>query len=147
MTDAEKLDVRSEIASIAGVSVGNVTKVKQLVRTAHPDVLQALRDGGISIHRAWLWSKETPNEQREALWLYQGERGVKKAIRSLVHGHQPKSQPVVLDLDQLFDRLSSLESNKVRRVQVAVIDAPGETVFITDQLFQTLGAQGEIALT
>jgi len=143
LTEAERVDVRSEIAAIAGISVGNVSKVKQLVRTAHPDVSQALRNGGISIHRAWLWSKESPEKQREALWLYQGERGVKKAIRNLVHGHQPKSQPVVLDLDNLFDHLSRLESNKVHRVRVAVIDAPGDTVFLTDELFQNLGAQGE----
>ena len=147
LTEAERVDVRSEIAAIAGISVGNVSKVKQLVRTAHPDVSQALRNGGISIHRAWLWSKESPEKQREALWLYQGERGVKKAIRNLVHGHQPKSQPVVLDLDNLFDHLSRLESNKVHRVRVAVIDAPGDTVFLTDELFQTLETQRELALT
>jgi len=34
-----------------------VSKVKQLLRSAHLDVLQALRNGEIRIHRAWLWSK------------------------------------------------------------------------------------------
>jgi len=39
LTEAERLDVRKEIARIAGVSVGNVTKVKQLTITACPELL------------------------------------------------------------------------------------------------------------
>ena len=52
LTEAGRLDVRSEIAAAAGVSVGNVTKVKQLTITAHSELLQALRSREISIHRA-----------------------------------------------------------------------------------------------
>jgi hypothetical protein len=44
LTEAGRLDVRNEIARIAGVSVGNVTKVKQLTTTAHLDILKALRE-------------------------------------------------------------------------------------------------------
>jgi hypothetical protein len=54
LTKAERLDVRKEIARIAGVSVGNVTKVKQLTTTAHSDIIKALREEELSIHRAWL---------------------------------------------------------------------------------------------
>ena len=82
MTEAERLDVRSEIAAAAGVSVGNVSKVKQLTVTAHSELLQALRRGEIRIHRAWRWSKASPEKQREALRFYQSERGIKKTIRT-----------------------------------------------------------------
>jgi hypothetical protein len=40
LTEAERLDVRREIAAAAGVSVGNVSKVKRLKVTAHPELLQ-----------------------------------------------------------------------------------------------------------
>jgi hypothetical protein len=43
LTEAERLDVRSEIAAAAGVSVGNLSKVKQLMMTAQPELLQPLR--------------------------------------------------------------------------------------------------------
>jgi len=65
LTKADRVDVRKEIASIAGVSVGNVTKVKQLTVTAHAELLQALSSGEISIHWAWKCSSESPERQRE----------------------------------------------------------------------------------
>ena len=42
LTEAQRLDVRKEIARIAGVSVGNVTKVNQLMTTAHSDIIQSV---------------------------------------------------------------------------------------------------------
>src|SRR5204863_5125060 len=84
LTEAETVDVRSEIASVAGVSVGNVSKVKQLMLTLQPDLRQALLRGDISIHRAWGWSKETPQKQREALWIYLSKGAIRKTARALV---------------------------------------------------------------
>src|SRR5271163_1039072 len=40
LSEADRLDVRSEIAAAAGVSTGNVSKVKQLASFAHPQVLR-----------------------------------------------------------------------------------------------------------
>jgi hypothetical protein len=65
LTEAERLDVRSEIAAAAGVSVGNVSKVKHLKLAARPELEEALRHGEVSIHRAWIWSKGNREEQRE----------------------------------------------------------------------------------
>ena len=45
LTEDATVDVRKEIAAAAGVSVGNVTKVKQLVDIGHPELLEALRGG------------------------------------------------------------------------------------------------------
>jgi hypothetical protein len=84
LTEAERVDVRKQIAAAAAVSVGNVTKVKQLVGTAHPKVLEALRNGETSIHRAWKWSTESPDQQIEAFKTYRNKKGVNKAIRDLI---------------------------------------------------------------
>ena len=97
LTEAGRLDVRSEIAAAAGVSVGNVTKVKQLRVAATAELLQALRSKEISIHRAWGWSKAPPERQREELRFYQNERGVKKTIRHLVSRHRSRNLPSVPD--------------------------------------------------
>ena len=147
LTEASRLDVRSEIARTAGVSVGNVSKVKQLMLTAHSELLQALRAGEISIHRAWLWCRESPERQREELRFYQSERGTKKAIRFLVSRHRSKTLPVVPDLGNLIGQLSALDTSKLGPVSVAVIKAPGRTIFLTEELSQALESQQEFPLS
>lgn len=144
LTEAERIDVRSQIATAAGVSVGNVTKVKQLTMTAHPEILQVLRSGEISIHRAWLWSKASAQKQRETLRFHQSERGIKNTIRTLLFQHRSNGSPVILDLGTLGRRLSALESSKPGTVSVAVIKAPGRTVVLTEELFRILESQGEL---
>ena len=65
LTEDAAVDVRKETAAAAGVSVGNVTKVKQLVGVGHPELLEALRGSEVSIHRAWKWSTGSPDQQIE----------------------------------------------------------------------------------
>ena len=60
LTKTRGTDVRAEIARVAGVSAGNVTKVKQILKTATPPILEALLQGEVRIHRAWKWRKLTP---------------------------------------------------------------------------------------
>jgi len=148
LTEAERVDVRKQIAAAAGVSVGNVSKVKQLQVTAHPELLQVLRSGEISIHRAWRWSKAAPEKQQEELRLYQSEMGTKKTIRLLVSRHRSKGLPTVSDLGNLAKQLSALEA-KLGPITVAVVKASGRTVFLTEELAQALrlGSQQELPLT
>jgi hypothetical protein len=134
LTEAARLDVRSEIAAVAGVSVGNVSKVKQLKVMAHSDLLWALRNREISIHRAWLWSKESPEDQSKELRFYKSEQGTKKTIRSLVSRHRSKRLPVEPELGNLIRQLSALDASKSGPVRVAVIRAPGRTIFLTEEL-------------
>jgi len=90
LAEAERVDVRSEVASAAGVSAGNVSKVKQLILNAHPEILRALRSGEISIHRAWLWMKETHQTQYEMLRSHWSEMGIRRTIRTLISRHKPR---------------------------------------------------------
>jgi len=138
LTEAERLDVRSEIAAAAGVSVGNVTKVKQLVGTGHPELLEALRGGEVSIHRAWKWSMESPDQQIEALRTYRNKNGVNKAIRDLISRHGPGNLPTAPDLASLVRRLSGLSSGECSSVSVSVIRVQGKMIFVTEELMQSL---------
>lgn len=145
LTEAERLDVRKEIARIAGVSVGNVTKVKQLSTTAHSEVIKALREKELSIHRAWLWSKLSPEEQREKLWLSQSKRGIGKTIRHLLSRYTQKSSPSRNAAD-LIKIVSALQSGKLGSVRLVSVNVPGKIILVTDELFQTLEAQEKLAL-
>jgi ParB-like chromosome segregation protein Spo0J len=147
LTEADRRDVRSEIAAAAGVSAGNVTKVKQLMTTAGRELIKALRNGEISIHRAWLWGKASPEEQQELLWRYDSERGIRKKIRQLISGHVPKELPTVPELSDLCEQLSRIEPDQLSPVRIAVIDVPGKGLFLTKELFQVLEAQEELSFT
>jgi len=138
LTEPETMDVRSEIAEAAGVSVGNVSKVKQLILTVQPELRQALLTGDIRIHRAWGWSKLPSQKQREALWIHQSKRALRKAACALVSQHRPENLPSVPDLDNLLRRVSALEHGKRGQICVAIINAPGKTLFITEELVQAL---------
>jgi len=146
LTEAQRLDVRSEIAAVAGVSVGSVTKVKQLTMTAHSELLQALRRGEIRIHRGWVWSKTPTDEQREALCRYRSERGLRKTIRNLISQHRSNSSPSTSDMSDLTKLLSALQTGKLAGARVISIDVPGRAVFVTEELFRSLAAREELAL-
>jgi hypothetical protein len=128
-------------------SVGNVTKVKQLTTTAHSDIIKALRERELSIHRAWLWSKLSAEEQREKLWLNQSKRGIGKTIRHLLSPYLPKNSPPALNVGDLIKLVSALQSGKLDSVRVVSINVPGRAIFVTEELFRTLEAQEELALT
>jgi hypothetical protein len=147
LTEAGRLDVRKEIARIAGVSVGNVTKVKQLTTTAHSGIIKALREKELSIHRAWLWSKLSLEQQQENLWLNQSKRGIAQTIRHLLSSHQPKSSLLVPELGDLIKLVSALRSGKFGSVRLVSIDGHGKAVFVSEELLRTLEAQEELTLT
>jgi hypothetical protein len=86
LKEADKLDVRREVAAVAGVSVGNVSKVKHLKLSAHTELLEALRTGEISIHRAWFWSRESPEMQREACGRLHGREALSLMTASFARG-------------------------------------------------------------
>lgn len=74
MTEARPLDVRGEIARMAGVSSGNVTNTKTLLSKAAPEVLAALAQGKIRIGRATKWLADTRDGGRRELRDFQLNR-------------------------------------------------------------------------
>ncbi len=96
LTEADKLDVRSEVAQAAGVSAGNVSKVKQILQSAIPGIRDALAAGDVSISRAGAWAKLTPHMQARVLSDFQNQNGIRKKINMLLSKHQ-KRCPEVCD--------------------------------------------------
>ena len=143
LTEARRLDVRSEIAKASGACNGNITKVKRLMTTAHPEVLDALRNGEIRIHRAWRWSRESSEAQIEMLRLFRSKSGIGKAIRRLISRHNPKSLLAVSDLKRLICVLSTIDSSELRSVGVSVVKISGKAVYVTEELIQAFALQKE----
>lgn len=127
--------------------MGNVTKVKQLTLTAHQDILKALREKELSIHRAWVWSKQPPAQQVDMLWEKQSKTGVGKTIRHLISRHVLKGLPATLTAKELLNLASVLESGKTGSVNILPIRAPGNFILVTEQLLASFEKQKELTLT
>lgn len=90
LTEADRLDVRSEVARAAGVSEGNVSKVKQIQQSAISQIREALLAGEIQINRAAIWSKSAQSIQERRLSDYRNERGIRRTIAVLLRKHQDR---------------------------------------------------------
>jgi hypothetical protein len=135
------MDVRSEIASIAGVSTGNVTKVKQLRKTVHPRVEQAVRTGEISIHKGWQWSRLSPQEQSRHLDEYQSRKGTNQTSRRLIKRHVARLSPTQLIRPSLGDLLKPIlpdRSAVLDSIVVTEVDAPGNIAYLTKDALSNL---------
>jgi hypothetical protein len=141
LTEAHRMDVRSEIASIAGVSTGNVTKAKQLRETAHPRVELAVRTGELSIHKGWQWSRLSPQQQSRHLEEYQSRKGTNQTSRRLIKRHVARLSPTQLIPDTLGSLLKPIvpdRSAALDSIVVTEVDAPGNIAYLTKDALSTL---------
>jgi hypothetical protein len=109
LTEAERIDVRSEIAHAAGVSAGNVTKVKQILKSCVPEIRLALRQGDVRIHRAWKWSRLSATEQRQALSQHTNHKGIGKIVSRLIRQHARPNDaacPTIAEITQWMNRVT-----------------------------------------
>ena len=145
LTEADKLDVRSEIAAAAGVSVANVSKVKRLLQEGAPGLLQALREGEVSIHRASVWL-QTPEKQLDQLSLHKNRHGITKTIGSLLHAHRlphPAGEEQ-LDLHRIGNALAAMDAERKTSILVGTIQTPGKVLLLSNELLQALECQGDL---
>jgi hypothetical protein len=143
LTEADKLDVRSEIAAVAGASTGNVSKVKQLVLHAQPALLQALRDGEVSIHRGWTWLQK-PGQQLDQLRLHQNLRGITQKVESLLRAHRNSARDEPLGVERILDSLMAMDPKRKTSILVSEMEIPGEVLLISTGLRKALISQGEL---
>ena len=138
LTKAEAIDVRKEIARISGVSTGNITKVKQILESAAPEVREALQRGTLRIHRAWKWRALSAQQQKEALWRYTGGKSIEKVVSRLVRQHlKPESQspPTIRTFAQL---LIQSTGSALEEKSILVADVPGYALVVTRELYQSI---------
>ena len=134
LTNVGSVDVRADIARVAGVSTGNVSKVKQLLQTVIPDVREHLRRGDVRIHRAWQWRDLSPEQQSDALWQHRHRKGIQQTIRGLIMQHT-RGRNVVPTSDQLRAVLGGLATHETA---VVVADIPGNAIVVTRECYENL---------
>ncbi len=110
LTEDRRFNCRGQIAKVAGVSAGNVTKVKQLRCSAAPQLLDALRADEVSIHHAWKLSKLSVEKQLDALGRERIKKHTNERIQKLLSKHISKSDPAAAYLRHLIAGLTGLKT-------------------------------------
>jgi hypothetical protein len=78
LPEAQHINVRREIARIAGVGDRNVSNVETILETAHPRLIDALQNGTLRINRAIQFCKLPRAEQVEQFVRYSEERATNR---------------------------------------------------------------------
>ncbi|HLM80701.1 MAG TPA: hypothetical protein VK302_08710 [Terriglobales bacterium] len=99
-----RIEVRREIANAAGTGTGNVDKVKAILRSAHPNIITALQNGSLKIHRAWKWCRLPKSQQKEEFASYEEEQTRHKILREFGDGRSRAS----FGLRQVLEALQSV---------------------------------------
>jgi hypothetical protein len=141
LTEAQKVDVRSKTASIAGVSSGNVTKVEEVSKSAPPRVQHALKSSEIRVHKAWQWSRLSPQQQGAKLEEYRSQKGTNQTSRRLIQKHVERLAPTRLippSLGELLKTLLPARAHVFDLIIVSEIDAPGRIAYFTKEAMLAL---------
>lgn len=141
LTEAQKVDVRSQLATAAGVSSGTIRKVKQLGQSAHPRIKQALKAEEVSIHKAWKWCRLPAQQQLEEFEEYQSRKGVNQTSGRLIQKHVARLSSKQLFRPNLGDLLKPFLPSRpavLNSIFVSEIDVPGNVVYITKNALRAL---------
>lgn len=118
LPEAQRIDVRQEIARVAGVGARNVSNVKTILQKGHPRLIEALRDGMLPINRAIQFYKLPRAEQPEQVIRYIEERETSKVIRLSIA--LPKGEKINPDVVSVLDALQHQEARRPGSVALRV---------------------------
>jgi hypothetical protein len=145
LPDVQRIDVRQEIANVAAVCPRNVGNVEKILETAHPRLLEALRNGTLKINRAMQLCKLRRVEQLEQYIRYSEERATNRVIRQSIS--QPKEKKASLDVGAVLDALRHQEAHQPGSVAVRVGRHKRTVVLIGQDLLAGPPSQRELKLT
>ena len=145
LPEAQHIDVRQEIARAAGVCARNVSNVKTILEVAHPRLLEALRNGTLTINRALQFCKLPRGEQSEEFIRYSEERATNKVIRGCIA--RPKEEKMSPDVVAILDALQQQEARQPGSVSVRVGRHKRTVVLIGQDLFAGPHSQKDLNLT
>ena len=133
LPEVQHVDVRREIARTAGVGARNVSNVKTILQTAHPRLIEALRDGTLTINRAIQFCKLAQAQQLEQFIRYREERATNKVIRRAIA--RPKEEKLSPDVVTVLDALQQQEARQPGSVTVRVGRHKRTVVLVGQDLF------------
>jgi hypothetical protein len=132
-------------ARVAGVGARNVSNVRTILQTAHPRLIEALRDGTLTINRAIQFCKLPRAEQLEQFIRYSEERATNKVIRRSIA--RPKEENITPDVVTVLNALQQREGRQPGSVEVRVGRQQRTVVLIGQDLLTGPHSERELKLT
>lgn len=131
LPDANRIDVRQEIARIAQTGTRNVSNVEKIRESAHPRLIDALRNGTLKINGAIKLCTFSKAEQLEKFIRQSEDREIGKVIRKSIRSpREEKSNPdVVTTLEVLLQQEAHPGS-----IEIRVCDSPRTVVVLARDL-------------
>jgi hypothetical protein len=118
LPEVHRIEVRREIARAAGTGARNVSNVERILEVAHPRLLDALREGTLTINRAIEFCRLPRNEQLDRFIEYSTERATNKVIRCATkRSKENQDNP---DAVIVLDALQRMEAQRPGSVEVRV---------------------------
>lgn len=142
LPEAQHIDVRQEIACLARVGARNVSNVKTILGEAHPRLLEALRDGTLTINGALQFCKLSRAEQLEQFIHYSEERAINKLIRRAMP--QVKEKKAGLDVAVVIEALRRMETGQPGSVVVRVSRHKCTVVLVGQDMLAGLPSRREL---
>jgi hypothetical protein len=143
LPNPQHIDVRRQIAGIAGVGARNVSNVKIILAAAHRRLLTALANGTLTINKALRLCKLSRADQSEAFTQLIEEGAIDKAIRrSLTRGHQEPR----LESTSILKAFQLCESRHPGSVVVRRCPSGRTTISVSNELLDKVDPQRELQL-
>jgi hypothetical protein len=142
---AEYIDVRQEIANLAGVCARNVGKVKIILKKAHSRLKEALHNGTVTINRALQLCRLQKAEQLEELTRFLGERSSSKTTRQSID--KLRSEKLSSDIGVFLTALQQLEATKPDSVEIRPGTRNKTVILVGKDHWSDLAGRRDVGLT
>jgi hypothetical protein len=144
LPEAHHVNVRQQVADMAGVCPRNVGNVETILEIAHPTLIEALGSGTLRINRAMQFCKSPHAEQLVEFIRYSEERATSTVIRrSLV---QPQKGDIGIDPGTVLEALHSREELRSGSVLVRIVRHKRTVILVGQDLLAEINSQKELPL-
>lgn len=144
LPNLQHIDVRRQVAEIAGVGARNISNVKTILTAAHPRLLTALAIGTLTINKALVLCKLPRADQLEALIQWTEERAIDKITRrTLTRSRQPEP---CLDAVSMLVAFQVCESRHPGSVVVRRGPSGRTSISVSNELLDKIDPQRELQL-
>jgi hypothetical protein len=132
------IDVRRWIAELAGTGTGNVDKVRTILQKAPANIIRALQEGSLRIHRAWTWCNLSKTDQLKAFNELEEGLAMRKTARKINKtGVYPS-----FTIQQILQSLERLETSHPGQVRVRRTERRETVVLVGSDLINEIQSRG-----
>jgi hypothetical protein len=144
LPEARHVDVRQQVADLAGVCPRNVGNVESILELAHPVLIRALRDDTLKIYRAMQFCKLPHAEQLVGFIRHSEDRATSKAIRRCLV--PPRKGDISLDPSKVIETLHRHEERRAEPVLVRIVRHKRTVILVGQDLLAEINSPKELPL-